>query len=211
MATQKQKAIGAAKKPLAAATAGLVVGLVVGGARLVRTYDWTTEWTVDASPADVFALFNHPDEQARWWPSMVVERTAGGTDGTPLSVTYRVIQAPSVRRLASPFVIHSTQTEAEPNRRTRAVVTGDLAGVLDTLFFGTPQGGTRIMFHWYVRVCKPVLNLAGYVAMPLFRASHDHVMQEGQAGLRAYFAQRPGGGKSGATAEMPLATLSEQS
>ena len=174
-----------------AAAAGCAIGLVVGGARLVRIFDWTTEWTVGAPRADVFTLFNRPEEQYRWWPSMIVERTSPA-GAIPRSVTYRVVQAPSVRRFAPPFRITSTQTDIEPDRRIRAVVTGDLAGVLDTLLFDAPDGGTRIVYHWYVRVCNPLLNLAGYFATPVYRASHDHVMCEGEAGLRAYFAQRRG-------------------
>jgi uncharacterized protein YndB with AHSA1/START domain len=207
MATRKRTAAATA---IAAVSAGFAAGLVIGGARLVRLYDWTTEWTVDASPADVYTLFNRPEEQDRWWPSMVVERTSGGSDGTPLSVTYRVIQAPSVRRFAPPFVISGTQTDAEQDRRIRTVYTGDLAGVLDAFLLDTPTGGTRIVFHWYVRVCKPMLNLAGYVAAPLFRASHDHVMREGEAGLRTYFAQRAGRAEPGSAAEAPVAAPSEQ-
>jgi hypothetical protein len=77
-------------------------------------------------------------------------------------------------------------TEIEPLRRWRQVVTGDLAGVLETHFFSQPDGGARIVFHWYVRVTNPLFNLAGYVAEPVFRASHDHVMREGEAGLRRH-------------------------
>jgi uncharacterized protein YndB with AHSA1/START domain len=208
--------IGGVAAVAAAAAAGLAVGAVVGGGRLVRTYDWATEWTVDAAPADVYALFERPEEQARWWPSMVVVRTTGGTaggttdsaGGAPTTVTYRVIQAPSVRRFAPPFVITSTRTDAEPGRRIRAVVTGDLVGVLDTHLYEIPEGGTRVVFNWYVRLPNPVLNLAGYVATRVYRASHDHVMREGEAGLRAYFARRAAG-TIGGRAEPEVAGASQ--
>lgn len=32
----------------------------------------------------------------------------------------------------------------------------------------------------------PILNLLGYVAEPVYRHSHDTVMNEGEAGLREY-------------------------
>lgn len=207
MATQAWEA---AMTITAAAAAGMVVGAVIGGGRLVRVYDWTTEWAVDASPAEVFALFNRPEEQDRWWPSMAVERTSVGPHGTPRSVTYRVIQAPSVRRFAPPFVLHSTQTDVEQDHRIRAVVTGDLSGVLETLLFATPAGGTRIVFHWYVRIRNPVLNLAGYFATRLFRASHDHVMQEGETGLRAYFARHAARVTPGSTPDSPAMVSGER-
>lgn len=77
-------------------------------------------------------------------------------------------------------------TDVEPEKRIRAVVTGDLIGVLDILLYDQPEGGARVVFHWYVRVRNPILNALGYVAEPLFRMSHDHVMREGEAGLRAH-------------------------
>jgi uncharacterized protein YndB with AHSA1/START domain len=183
---------GGARPVVAATIAALVggaVGAIFGGGKLVKMYDWTTEWQVDAPRADVFALFSHPEDQSLWWPSMIVERSSP-PEAEVRSVTYRVVQAPSVRRFAPPFRITSTQTDVEHERRIRAVVTGDLAGVLDTLLFDGPNGGTWVMFHWYVRVTNPLLNVAGYVATPVFRASHDHVMHEGEAGLQRYFAEQ---------------------
>jgi hypothetical protein len=34
-----------------------------------------------------------------------------------------------------------------------------------------------------------VLNVLGFVFEPTFRASHDHVMKEGEAGLQRYFTE----------------------
>jgi hypothetical protein len=36
------------------------------------------------------------------------------------------------------------------------------------------------------------MEALGFVMTPVFRASHDHVMREGEAGLRAYLAARTG-------------------
>ncbi|HEX8730524.1 MAG TPA: hypothetical protein VF725_00580, partial [Ktedonobacterales bacterium] len=101
------------------------------------------------------------------------------------AVHYRVRQAPSVARFAPPFRITSRMTVIEPQRHWRQVVSGDLAGVLETRFFARPDGGSLVIFNWYVRVTNPLFNLAGYFVEPVFRASHDHVMREGEAGLRA--------------------------
>ena len=180
---------GRATRSLALAAAGFAAGALVGGGRMARVYDWKTEWTVDAPRAEVFAILNRPEEQDRWWPSMVVERVARDTDKRQV-VTYRVIQAPSVRRFAPPFRITAVATDFQPETRIRAVVTGDLIGILETLFFDRPEGGTRIVFLWYVRVRNPLLNALGYVAEPMFRMSHDHVMREGEAGLRSYCDRR---------------------
>lgn len=179
--------------PLAGAVVGFAVGAIVGGGKLVRIYDWTTEWTIDAPRSEVFRVLSTPEEQRHWWPSMVVERVEPIPDNPDgRIITYRVLQAPSVRRIAPPFILVSTIADVEHDRRTRAVVTGDLAGVLDTLLYDRPDGGTMVIFHWYTRVTNPVMNALGFVMTPVFRASHDHVMREGEAGLRTYLVARLG-------------------
>ena len=74
------------------------------------------------------------------------------------TVDFSVHQAPEVARLAPPSRIHCLYTDVEPERRLREVVTGDLTGVLETLFDEVPSG-TRVTFNWYVRVTNPALNL----------------------------------------------------
>jgi uncharacterized protein YndB with AHSA1/START domain len=176
---------------LGSAAVGGVVGAVIGGGRLVRTYDWSTDWNVEAPPHEVFAVLTTPEEQHKWWPSMrvrSVEHLPDNPDGR--IIVYAVQQAPSVARLAPPFIIHCVTAEMERERRWRTVVTGDLVGVLETLMYPRADGGTRISFRWYVRVPNPLFNLLGFFATPVFRASHDHVMTEGEAGLRRYLVER---------------------
>jgi uncharacterized protein YndB with AHSA1/START domain len=104
-------------------------------------------WNVDAPRAEVFRILNTPDQQQHWWPSRVMEHAEpmpelpGG-----LRTTLWVLQAPSVRRIAPPFILHTTMSAVEQDLRTRVVVTGDLAGVLDTLNYDRPDGGTRIIY-----------------------------------------------------------------
>ena len=174
-------------RPLTCAAIGLGVGAVLGGGKLVRTYDWHTEWTIDAPLATVYSVMTKPEEQHKWWPSMRVARVepiAGIPDGR--TIEYRVQQAASVARLVRPFKIISVTRDIEKERRLRSVVSGDLVGVLETLLYARPQGGTSIVFHWYVRVPNPVLNLLGFLFASMFKASHDHVMQEGETGLQRY-------------------------
>lgn len=172
---------------LGAATAGVGVGVVIGGGLAPRIYDWTTEWNVDAPLADVYTVMSRSENS--FWPSMQVARIvpdARAADGRVIH--YRVRQAASVARFAPPFRIVSRMTELDPLVRWRQIVTGDLVGALETHFHSRPDGGARIVFNWYVRVSNPLFNLAGYFAEPVFRASHDHVMREGEAGLRRHFA-----------------------
>src|SRR5271165_612533 len=68
---------------------------------------------------------------------------------------------------------YAVTEDVQPERRTRTVVSGDLIGVLETLFAAPTDETTQIGFHWYVRVRNPLFNLAGFFAAPVFRASHD--------------------------------------
>ena len=176
---------------LALAALGFGAGAIFGGGKLVRVYDWQTEWTVDAPLSVVYKVMTMPEEQDMWWPSMRVDRVthlADIADGR--KIEYSVLQAQSIARLVPPFKITGVTADIEKERRLRTVVTGDLVGVLETLLYDRADGGTRIVYHWYVRVHNPVLNVLGFVFEPMFQASHDHVMKEGEAGLRRYCAEK---------------------
>lgn len=169
---------------LAGLAVGMGAGVVIGGGLAPRVFDWTTEWNFDAPLEEVYEAMSRSENS--FWPSMRIARIVPdrrAVDGR--AVHYLVRQAASVARFAPPFHIVSRMTVIEEQRRWRQVVTGDLAGALETHFFSRPDGGTRIVYNWYVRVTNPLFNLAGYFVEPVFRASHDHVMREGEAGLRA--------------------------
>jgi hypothetical protein len=118
----------------AAGLIGAGAGLLAGG-RAIKTYDWRTEWFVPAPLPAVYDAMTSRSALRQWWPSMELvgdgekdELQAGS------SVSFRVHQAPEVARLAPPFRIHCVYTDVEPGRRMREVVTGDLTGVLETIF-----------------------------------------------------------------------------
>jgi uncharacterized protein YndB with AHSA1/START domain len=175
---------------LMASLIGTGVGLLMGS-RTVKTYDWRTQWSIPAALPGVYEAMTSRSALRQWWPSMELvdegedELRAGST------VSFRVHQAPEVARLAPPFRIHCIYTDAEPQSRLREVVTGDLSGVLETLFREDQEGaGTKVTFNWYVRVTNPALNLLGYVAERVYRHSHDSVMREGEKGLSDYAGGR---------------------
>jgi uncharacterized protein YndB with AHSA1/START domain len=170
-----------------AVTVGATAGMLLG-ARMVKTYDWRTEWFIAAPLPVVYEAMTSRSAVRQWWPPMeLVDDDGGERLRVGSTVSFRVHQPPEVARLAPPFRIHCLYTDVEPERRLREVVTGDLSGVLETLFEGTPDGtGTRVTFSWYVRVTNPALNLLGYVAERVYRHSHDSVMKAGESGLRDY-------------------------
>ena len=175
--------------PVLSFLAGAAAGLMVAG-RLVKTYDWRTEWSIPAPLPVVYEALTSRSAVREWWPSMQIVDDGGSDRLRPGSiVSFEVHQAPEVARLAPPFRIHCVYTDVESERRLREVVTGDLGGVLETLFHEQNGRLTRVTFDWYVRVTNPALNLLGYVAEPVYRHSHDTVMAEGEAGLREYCAR----------------------
>jgi uncharacterized protein YndB with AHSA1/START domain len=175
---------------------GVGLGLLLGG-RLVKTYDWRTEWFIPAPLPVVYEAMTSRTALREWWPSMQLVDDGGGDDELRVgsTVDFSVKQAAAVARLAPPFEVHCLYTDVEPERRLRQIVTGDLTGVLESLFDELPDG-TRVTFDWYVRVTNPALNLLGYVAGRVYRHSHDSVMREGEDGLRRYCARQTGDGRN---------------
>jgi uncharacterized protein YndB with AHSA1/START domain len=176
-------------------TTRLVTALLIGagagllmGIRTVKTYDWRTEWLIPAPLPTVYEAMTSRSAVRQWWPSMELMDDAEEDElRVGSSVSFSVHQAPEVARLAPPFRIYCLYTDVEPESRLREVVTGDLTGVLETLFRKDQTGeGTLVTFNWYVRVTNPALNLLGYVAERVYRHSHDNVMTEGESGLRDY-------------------------
>lgn len=163
---------------------GVLAGVSIGSR--VKTYDWRTEWFIPAPLPIVYQAMTSREAVREWWPDMELVEDSGEDELRVGSiVSFRVHQAPEVARLAPPFRIRCVYTDVEPERRLRETVTGDLSGVLETLFHR--QGnGTRITFNWYVRLTNPALNLLGYVAAGVYRHSHDSVMESGEKGLSGY-------------------------
>lgn len=177
---------------------GIALGVLAGaliGSRLIKTYDWRTEWTIPAPLPIVYEAMTSREAVREWWSDMELVDDGGGDElRVGSTVSFRVHQAPEVARLAPPFRIHCLYTDVEPERRLRETVKGDLSGVLETLFHEAGDG-TRITFNWYVRLTNPVLNLLGYAAEGTYRHSHDGVMKSGEKGLSEYCKQRAASGK----------------
>jgi len=174
---------------------GVLGGVLIGG-RAVKTYDWRTEWTIPAPMPVVYKAMTSRGAVREWWPDMdLVEDNADDDLKVGSTVSFLVHQAPEVARLAPPFQIHCLYTDVESERRLRETVNGDLTGVLEALF-QEQEDGTRITFNWYVRVTNPALNLLGYVAEGIYRASHDSVMKSGEKGLSEYCQRRTSSGAS---------------
>jgi hypothetical protein len=108
-------------RQVVAGAVGVGIGLVLGN-RLVKTYDWRTEWFVPAPLPTVYEALTSRSAVRQWWPSMQLVDEGGGDELWAGSrVDFSVQQAPEVARLAPPFVIHCVYTDVEPERRLREV------------------------------------------------------------------------------------------
>ncbi len=168
------------KRSACAGILGVLAGLFIGG-RAIKTYDWRTEWRIPAPLPIAYRAMTSREAVRVWWPDMeLVDDGDNGGDELRVGseVSFKVHQAPEVARIAPPFRIRCVYTDVESERRLREIVTGDLSGVLETLF-DEGGGGTRIVFNWYARVTNPLLNLLGY-------AAEDAVMGSGERGLAMY-------------------------
>ena len=119
----------------------VTAGHISAGGRMVcrQTYGedlrLCTEWSILTLLPTVYEAITPWRAVKQWWPDMELVEEGGEDDLRVGSrVSFRVHQAPEVARLAPPFHIHCLYTNVEPERRLREVVTGDLSGVLETLF-----------------------------------------------------------------------------
>ena len=178
-------------RTLATAVVGFGAGTVFGGGGFVRTYDWKMEWHIDAPLPEVYHAMSDPTVQYSWWPSVIVKRITPIPGSSEGHILEGEIHQPGIPgRLAPPFQLVERITVLEQDRRMRSIVSGDLVGVMETFFYPQEDGGTRIVFYWYVRVHNPLLNALGKVLEPSFKASNDRFMSDGEAGLQAYCQQR---------------------
>jgi hypothetical protein len=93
---------------------GAGIGLLLGG-RLVKAYDWCTEWFVSAPLPVVYEALISWRAVREWWPSMeLVEDGSGDELRTGSTVRFRVHQAPEVARPAlwDPLPLHRRGTGA---------------------------------------------------------------------------------------------------
>jgi uncharacterized protein YndB with AHSA1/START domain len=182
-------------RSLTFAALGFGAGIIFGGGKLVRVYDWQFEWALDAPLSQVYQALSNAGAFLKWWPSMGVQQVIplptirGGR-----KVLSRVKQPESVGSMAPPFRLTSIWTEREgaipeQERSIRAMVSGNLAGVMDIFFSGQPKDGTRVVFHWSVRCSHPLVNVLGFFLEPVFHSSMAQIMPEGEAGLRRYCQQ----------------------
>jgi len=155
----------------------------------VANYTFRSEWRLDASPADVYAVLHELGDYPAWWREV---RKAEQVDEQSFRLTCR-------STLPYDLVFTTTQARQDPEAGVlEANMVGDLTGF--SRWTITADGaGTLAVFDEEVDATKASLQKLEPVARPAFKANHWLMMRHGQAGLRTYVA----GYRLGRRAERP--------
>ncbi len=170
--------------PLAMGAAGLAAGLVIGGARVVKELELSSEWEIDAPAERVFDLLLDTRSYAEWWPGIASRIDTGGqrlTGGTVVQGAAHLpigpIPLPALR-----FTIRFPQIER--NQRIRARVTGDVTGIAEWVLVPQEQG-VILKSNSRLRLTHPLVNLAALVLPEsAWRTNLEALLLEVRAGLR---------------------------
>ncbi|MFI5863141.1 SRPBCC family protein [Streptomyces sp. NPDC051546] len=145
-------------------------------------YRFRSVWDLDAAPARVYAVLEHPESYPLWWPQIrAVAPAADGSSGTAFI------------RSALPYTLRVSAAELlrDPVRGILEVaLLGDLEGWARWTVRPRP-GGTRALYEQEVEVRRPLMRLLAFPGRPVFRLNHTLMMRAGRRGLAAHLAGRP--------------------
>jgi hypothetical protein len=155
-------------------------------------YAFVERWTVPGfSPDEVWPVLADARLLPAWWRGVFLEAEALGTEAEPVVGGRARVKARGFLPYTLSFVLEATALEPGRLGETRTV--GDFEGTWRATL--SSQGeGTRVDIDWRVTVRKPLVRLLSPVLRPLFAWNHRWTTPRGEAGLRAFLAQRAGGG-----------------
>lgn len=170
--------------PLAIGAAGLAAGMVIGGARVVKELELSSEWEVDAPAERVFELLLETRSYAEWWPGIAGHIESGGQTLTVGTVVQGAAHLPMgfIPLPALRFTVRFPQIER--NLRIRARVTGDVTGIAEWVLVPQDQG-VILKSNTRLRLTHPLVNLVA-LALPesTWRTHLETLLLEARAGLR---------------------------
>lgn len=144
-------------------------------------------WTLpDAAPADVWGVLADGELLPRWWRNVYLESEPLGSGEPGVGSRFRA-RARGFLPYHLRFVIEVI--ELVPDRLVAVRTKGDFDGVWRASL--SPEGnGTRVDLVWEVTVERPILRLLSPLLRPAFAWNHRWTTPRGEAGLRAYLAER---------------------
>jgi len=142
-------------------------------------YRFTGAWRIEAEPEHVFAALAEAEHYPNWWPGIIATRRIDDRSGE--------IRLRSLVPVEVVFV--ATQEAVDPAAGTLvARFTGDLEGTGRWEVSGRDHS-TVARYEEEFAVRAKAARAAGVLARPVIRANHEHVMREGERGLRRHLGR----------------------
>ncbi len=141
----------------------------------------------EASPQEVWDVLARGELLAQWWRGVYLEAEKLDPGSEPRVGARIRAKARGFLPYRLNFIIEAV--ELEPGRLVGVKTTGDFDGRWRAVL--SPMGnGTRADLTWEVTVERPVLRLLAPLLRPAFAWNHRWTTPRGEAGLRAFLAER---------------------
>lgn len=151
-------------------------------------YAFVTRWEIAASLSEVWRVIYDVERWPEWWKGVSVQKLREGDHtGTGAAVAF-------TWNATLPYKLRFTMTTTQvvPGERIKGRATGELEGVGTWLFRAVDSTTTVVEYHWQVRTTRRWMNRLSFILKPVFRASHNMVMRQGEHGLiRKFRANEP--------------------
>ncbi len=153
---------------------------------VMSDYEFVSVWTIAAPIDSVWDAIKRSEDWPAWWKGVlsVIELKPGDVDG--IGAVHR-----STWKSALPYTLEfdSEVVRMEKQRLIEARAFGELDG-RGVWRFEQTETGTRVQYDWTVKTTKAWMNLIAPIAKPLFKWSHDIIMNWGEEGLRKLLTSR---------------------
>jgi len=148
------------------------------------TYQFVTQWRLQAPVAHVWEEIYHAENWPSWWKGVLAVETLIVSNpngiGDAKRYTWRSV-------LPYKLTFDMTLVEKIPHRRLVGKASGELEGT-GTWAFEEKDGITYVRYDWQVRTTRWWMNLVAPIARPFFEWNHDVVMEWGRKALEKRLA-----------------------
>ena len=149
-------------------------------------YQFITRWQFEAPILRVWDAIADPHSYPKWWPHFTEVTLVREGDPAGIGSVYRVH---TTTKLLYSLTFETETIRREPPRRLELRSMGQLEGT--GLWELAEEGGaTTAVYHWHVRTTKRWMNLTAPLLRPVFKWSHNMLMDEGGEGLAKYLRVR---------------------
>lgn len=153
-----------------------------------NVFRFDERWDIpEASPAEVWDVLARGELLPQWWRGVYLEAEKLDPGAEPRVGARVRARARGFLPYRLNFIIEAV--ELVPGKLVAVKTTGDFDGRWRAAL--SPQGsGTRVDLVWEVTVERPILRRLAPLLRPAFAWNHRWTTPRGEAGLRAFLAQR---------------------